>query len=50
LGTPGIIRLGIQLQYVFHVPDIVGTDTGNTPLFTLPRLEVVFWWCSKSVV
>ena len=47
LRIPGIFRLRIQVQHLLHMPDIVGTHTGNTPFLTLPGFEVVFFYRSK---
>jgi hypothetical protein len=49
LGTPGIIGLGVQIQHVFPMPDIIGTYAGNAPRFTLPGLEVVFLSTRRTV-
>src|SRR5215217_402451 len=49
LRTPPIIRLGIQIQHILHVPDKVRTDAGNAPFFALPRLEVVFFSTRRTV-
>jgi hypothetical protein len=43
LRTPPIIRLGLQIQPILHVPNKVRTDAGNAPCFALPRLAVVFF-------
>ena len=42
LGVSRIIRFSVQVQHIFHMPNILGTDTGNTPFLTLPRFEGVF--------
>src|ERR687893_1685967 len=42
LGVLYIIRLGVQIQYILHMPDKLRTHTGNTPAFILQRLRIVF--------
>src|SRR5262249_25673184 len=49
LRTPHIIRLSIQIQHILHVPDEVRTYAGNAPVFTLPRLEIVFFRTQRTV-
>src|SRR5262249_6353089 len=49
LWTPSIIRLGIQVQHILHMPDKFRTHTGDAPFFALPRLEVVFFSTRRTV-
>src|SRR5579875_206615 len=44
-----IIRLRIQIQHVFHVPDELRAYTWNAPLLLLPRLEQVFFRVRRTV-
>src|SRR5262249_61255430 len=43
LRTPYIIRLGIQIEHILHVPDKVRTYAGNAPFFAMPRLDILFF-------
>src|SRR4051812_33278967 len=40
--TLGVVGLGVEVEKFFPLRDKLGTDLGETPLFVLPRLEVVF--------
>ena len=45
----GIVGLGVQVQDILHVGHEVGTHLGDAPLLLLPRLERVFFKCSRTV-
>src|SRR4029450_13704659 len=49
LWTPSIIRLGLPVQHILHMPDKFRTHTGDAPFFALPRLEVVFFRTRRTV-
>jgi len=49
LRPPRISWLGVQIQHILHVPDKGRTHAGDTPLFFLPRLEVVFFSTRRTV-
>lgn len=42
LGIAWIIGIGVQVQNILQMPDIVGTHTGNAPFLKLPGFDVVF--------
>src|SRR5262249_2914754 len=44
-----IIRLRVQIEYVFHVPDKLGTHGRDTPLLLQPGLGVVFFRVRRIV-
>src|SRR3989304_5701593 len=44
-----LIRLGVQIQDIFHSPDKFGTNDGrDTPFLTLPGFEIVFFSTSRT--
>src|SRR5258708_24423044 len=46
----GILRAGVHLQHILHVPDEVPVRFGwNAPLFFQPRLEFVFFKVRRTV-
>ena len=49
LRAPRIVRLGVQIRYIFHMPDKFRAHAGNTPAFVLPGLKVVFLSTRRTV-
>ena len=45
----GVIGLGVQVQHVLHGGHELGAHLGDAPLLLLPRLEGVFFRCSRTV-
>ena len=45
----GVIGFCIEIQDILHVGHEVGAHLGNAPLLLLPRLEDVFFRCSRTV-
>lgn len=50
LGIARLIGLGVQVQDILQMPDVVGTHTENTPFLALPRFEVVFFSTRPTVL
>src|SRR5690606_9631142 len=45
----GVRRLGVEIEHVLHVPDVVGTYPRDAPLLTEPGLRLVFLSVRRTV-